>query len=484
VVDDSWCTKQGDKLMVRNCNTTRFCNEKLNAINYENASLNNVTFQSHLLSFTFGITASLLILILFFILLGFIIKKRYTTTKRHSNTNLYYTCETPRQSIFGNCLKSKQSQNDTLSTIASSAPHENRLLLNINSFKIPNTSDLVKQPYNLSPPTNITTLSNANNSSPFYAASQLDFDVCPPYPNDVSSDFIAKRFDSNGGQLNLTCGGLSMFVPRETLPSGLNETFFINIHKDCNNFRTKINEKEIQLVPCFMIGPQSQLKLNKPIVILFEHCLKNVHQDWIIHLYSAQNNDRDELIWTEESLESNDWLYLTSMDNKFILMTDKMASFTLTAEPKAHIVSKNIRLIAFCSTSINNDDLLLRVYCVDNNRHALKEILKDEEKINGELLETSDEFSIENNLSDSIGIRIDKLSNGWITKLNNNYQEIPLSHLWYNSNNLLHCSFIIERNDPLTNKYTKDKLELKLNAFQVITQKRLISMNVNRVSLK
>lgn len=469
--------------MVRNCNTTKFCNDKLNAINYDNASLNKVhhTFQSHLLSFTFGISASLIILILFLLLLGFIIKKRHTT-KRHSNnnSNLYYTCESPRRSIFRSfCLKPKQIQNDTLSTIVSSPNNENRLLLNINSFKTPKTINFVNQPYNLSPPTDITTLSNVN-STPFYATSQLNFDVC--LPNDIFGDFIAKRFDFNGGDLSLSCG-LSLFIPRETLSLGQNETFFINIHKD-NDFKMIISEREIQLVPCFMVGPQN-FKLNRPIFILIEHFLKNIHQDWIIHVYTTQNDDRDNLVWIKESLDPNPWLNLTTTENKIILMTDKMSSFTLTAEPRCHQVSKYIRLVVFCSSSITSDDLLIRVYCVDNNKQTLIEILKDEKKINGELLMTSDEFSIENNLSDSIGIEVDKISNGWLTKLNNNYQEIPLSHLWCNLNNLLHCSFIIERNDALNNNnnYTnKDKLEFKLNVFQVITQKRLISMNVNRVS--
>lgn len=80
-----------------------------------------------------------------------------------------------------------------------------------------------------------------------------------------------------------------------------------------------------------------------------------------------------------------------------------------------------------------------------------KEVLRDEKKIGGTLLESSEPFRIPySNKNDSITICIDELSkNMFNCKYNVNFQEIPLSHIWNGRNHLLHCSFTLEKNVDL-----------------------------------
>lgn len=75
----------------------------------------------------------------------------------------------------------------------------------------------------------------------------------------------------------------------------------------------------------------------------------------------------------------------------------------------------------------------------------LKEVLRDEKKIGGILLEASEPFLISYS-NQSLKIFIDYLNdNCFKCKFNVNCQEIPLNHIWNGRNHLLYCCFNLEK---------------------------------------
>ena len=148
-------------------------------------------------------------------------------------------------------------------------------------------------------------------------------------------------------------------------------------------------------------------------------------------------------------------------------MTNQLGRFAFTGESSSKNSSSSVekkpaqkymRLVVFCSSCItnsNNNDFSMRIYCIDNLLVALQEVLNDEKKIGGILLEASEPFLIaathsninnNNNNSNSLTIRIDDMQpqDSLNCKYNVNKQEIPLSHIWSGPNHLLHCTFTIE----------------------------------------
>ena len=129
-------------------------------------------------------------------------------------------------------------------------------------------------------------------------------------------------------------------------------------------------------------------------------------------------------------------------------MTNKLGRYALTGETKNLIknkASKFYRLVTFCSTSLTNKEFNLRIYIIDNLNWALQEVLRDERKIGGVILATSDPFLISNS-NESLSLHIDKINpDAFNCKYNVTCQDIPLNHIWNGRNHLLHCSFTFER---------------------------------------
>ena len=67
-------------------------------------------------------------------------------------------------------------------------------------------------------------------------------------------------------------------------------------------------------------------------------------------------------------------VFVNTSETHFLLITDKLGRYALTGESRGqkHIASKHFRLVAFCSTSITNNELILRIYCVDSLISALQ----------------------------------------------------------------------------------------------------------------
>lgn len=161
-------------------------------------------------------------------------------------------------------------------------------------------------------------------------------------------------------------------------------------------------------------------------------------------------------------------------------MTDKLGRYALTGESKSLTktnASKYFRLITFCSSSMTSNDFNLRIYCIDNLKWALQEVLRDEKKIGGTLLETSEQFLISHsNISESLSICIDSLNSDFFKcKYNVTSQEIPLSHIWNGRNHLLHCSFTIEK---FKDSLACENFECLINTYQINRSISKIDLNI------
>ena len=125
--------------------------------------------------------------------------------------------------------------------------------------------------------------------------------------------------------------------------------------------------------------------------------------------------------------------------------------------------------------------------------------MRDEEKIGGVIMATSEPFPLTYlNGGDAICIGVDELSTDWNCKYNVNQQvyseilflvffdeflqfvglllqEIPVNHIWNGRNHLLHCSFTLERKNNLSEKFN-----CKIKTFQkCIPENNSISMEIN-----
>ena len=85
---------------------------------------------------------------------------------------------------------------------------------------------------------------------------------------------------------------------------------------------------------------------------------------------------------------------------------------------------------------------------------VLKEVLRDEKKIGGVFLQASEPFAIgAANIGETLSISVNELDlNCFNCKYNINSQDIPISHIWNGRNNLLHCSFSLEKYKDISDR--------------------------------
>lgn len=83
-------------------------------------------------------------------------------------------------------------------------------------------------------------------------------------------------------------------------------------------------------------------------------------------------------------------------------------------------------------------------------------MLRDEKKIGGTLLDTSEPFLLSHSSkSEALSVCIENLNPDIFNcKYNVNFQDIPLNHIWNGRNHLLHCTFTFERiNDSISEQF-------------------------------
>jgi len=297
--------------------------------------------------------------------------------QQHNNLTLNTTSSTSSSSSSSN-LKTNQAvsymtKTSLLNSTASPTNiyYETPNYMNLNSIK--------KQIYH----------SNNNNNN---NSTELAYDVADALNifskeklllnNYNSADVCIGLVGASGGKLQLECG-LSLIIPDGALLADQSVTMYLALNR-LETYKPKLNDKNTLLTDIVLIGPQD-LTLCKPVILIMEHCLKNVNQDWMINLYSAFNSIDDTPDWlldqniTYENTNNLN-VFLNATETNFFLMTDRLGRFCLTGE--AHMTnmnnaclakaSKYFRLVTFGSSCISSNGFNLRIYCVDNLLTALQ----------------------------------------------------------------------------------------------------------------
>ena len=274
---------------------------------------------------------------------------------------------------------------------------------------------------------------------------ELSYDIAAPYSQLKSflpvgldpSDACIASVNSNGARLTLDCG-ISLLIPEDALPENQNFLIYLGISRSEID-KPKLSEKSTFLSEIIQIGPVN-LSLKKPVVLMVDHNASNFDSWNIMTCYSGSQDDKS-VQWSEDN-ES----FLNSVDSSFILMSEKLGRFCILGEPTKES-SKCYRLVVFYSTSITSNEICLRIYCIDSLFVALQEVMRDEKKIGGRLVDCSEPFNLSYS-NDSMTIRIDDLNTDFFNcKYSVNCQDIPLNHIWTGRNHLLHCSFTLEKSN-------------------------------------
>ncbi|KTF87939.1 hypothetical protein cypCar_00040495 [Cyprinus carpio] len=207
-----------------------------------------------------------------------------------------------------------------------------------------------------------------------------------------------------GGRLTIPNTGVSLLVPPGTIPQGKFYEMYLIINK-WEKTTLPSDGSQTVLSPVVSCGPSGML-LSRPVVLTLPHCAQLDPPDWTLTLKMQNHQGAWEEVLTvgEESLSTP--CYLQVEEQSCHILMEQLGTYGLVGQSgPPQPACKRLQLALFAPRApCLSLDYTLRVYCIQDTPHALK--------------------------------------------------EIPFYHLWSGSQRPLHCTFSLERGSLLVSQLT------------------------------
>ncbi|XP_077960256.1 netrin receptor UNC5B isoform X6 [Gasterosteus aculeatus] len=250
-----------------------------------------------------------------------------------------------------------------------------------------------------------------------------------------------------GGRLTIPNTGVSLLVPPGTIPQGKFYEMYLIINK-WDNTTLPSEGSQTVLSPVVSCGPSGML-LNRPVVLTLPHCaqLDTPTPDWTLTLKTQTHQGAWEEVLTagEETLSSP--CYLQLEEECCHVLMEQLGTYGLVGQScPPQPACKRLQLALFAPRApCLSLDYSLRIYCIHDTPHALKEVLDLERSLGGVLLEDPKPLIFKDSYH-NLRLSIHDIPHThWRSKLLAKYQEIPFYHIWSGSQRPLHCTFSLER---------------------------------------
>ncbi|KAM8859912.1 netrin receptor UNC5B isoform 5-T5 [Spinachia spinachia] len=250
-----------------------------------------------------------------------------------------------------------------------------------------------------------------------------------------------------GGRLTIPNTGVSLLVPPGTIPQGKFYEMYLIINK-WDKTTLPSEGSQTVLSPVVSCGPSGML-LNRPVVLTLPHCaqLDTPTPDWTLTLKTQTHQGAWEEVLTvgEETLSSP--CYLQLEEECCHVLMEQLGTYGLVGQScPPQPACKRLQLALFAPRApCLSLDYSLRVYCIHDTPHALKEVLDLERSLGGVLLDDPKPLIFKDSYH-NLRLSIHDIPHThWRSKLLAKYQEIPFYHIWSGSQRPLHCTFSLER---------------------------------------
>uniref|UniRef100_A0AAY4DXU3 Netrin receptor UNC5 n=1 Tax=Denticeps clupeoides TaxID=299321 RepID=A0AAY4DXU3_9TELE len=247
--------------------------------------------------------------------------------------------------------------------------------------------------------------------------------------------------------LFLPLSGVSLLVPPGSIPQGKFYEMYLIINKWEKTTLPSEGSQTI-LSPVVSCGP-SGMVLSRPVVLTLPHCAQLDSPDWTLILKSQTHQGAWEEVLTvgEESLSTP--CYLQLEEQSCHVLVEQLGMYGLVGQSAPpNPACKRLQLALFAPRApCLSLDYSLRVYCIHDTPHALKEVLELERSLGGVLLEEPKPLLFKDSYH-NLRLSIHDIPHShWRSKLQITapLQEIPFYHIWSGSQRPLHCTFSLER---------------------------------------
>ncbi|XP_043925840.1 netrin receptor UNC5A [Protopterus annectens] len=265
---------------------------------------------------------------------------------------------------------------------------------------------------------------------------------CRSLPRDTTN-MAYGTFNFLGGRLMIQDTGISLLIPPDAIPRGKIYEIYLTVQKK-EDVRLPLAGCQTLLSPIVSCGPPGVV-LTRPVIICMDHCAEISPENWAIKLKKqSYEGSWEDVLHVGEEVPS-DVYYCQQESQSSYVFTEQLGRFALVGESLSMCAAKRLRLVLFAPTVCASLEYSIRVYCLNDTRDVLKEVMQLERKLGGRLI---DEPRILHFKDSYHNLRLsihDMPSSLWKSKVLASYQEIPFYHIWNGSQRNLHCTFTLER---------------------------------------
>uniref|UniRef100_A0A8D2LKN1 Unc-5 netrin receptor D n=1 Tax=Varanus komodoensis TaxID=61221 RepID=A0A8D2LKN1_VARKO len=252
-------------------------------------------------------------------------------------------------------------------------------------------------------------------------------------------------FSHQGGRLGIPNTGVSLLIPHGAIPEETSWEIYLAINQGESSLQPE--GSEVLLGPEVTCGPP-EVTVSTPFALTIPHCAEVNSEHWNIHLKKKRHQGKwEEVMSVEEETTS---CYCLLDPSACHILLDSFGTYALIGEPLSDCSVKELKVAVFGCMSCNSLDYSLRVYCVDNTPCAFQEVIIDERRQGGQLLEEPKLLHFKGN---TFSLQISVLDIPpflWRIKPFTACQEVPFSRVWQSHQQPLHCAFSLERYTPAT----------------------------------
>jgi len=290
--------------------------------------------------------------------------------------------------------------------------------------------------------------STGGNISP-RSAGTLDTSLLPTSPFTRWSSVT-----SSGARICLPDTGICLTVPEAALSSP-QDLCLASIH-DTKSFPSLLPSQTL-LSPVVYIGNSSTSKrspvLTKPAVISLPHCASLRQGGWTVSVAWRPTGDCQWTTIVTLGQERVDTPVYVQLDLATVhLVTENFGTYCLLGSPTPGNTNpplKSLRIAAFAQEVSQGADITVRLYCVQDCEAAQTYVEWTEKQFGGRLLDRAVSCLLQySTIPSPLGLRLDRLGEGWAVQAGAELQQVPFSHLWTNHNPSLHCSFTLRHTSP------------------------------------
>ncbi|CAL4058639.1 unnamed protein product, partial [Meganyctiphanes norvegica] len=277
---------------------------------------------------------------------------------------------------------------------------------------------------------------------------------------------------SAGARLVVPECGVSLTVPEGAISNDNQQELYVAVLSNPQQ-PPHLTDRQTMLSPVIYCGP-SNVDLQKPAILSFEHCASMQHATWQVHLFASSGVEQ-MYTNTASTISSNssssssysavgpweriitigeervDTPIFTQLDGSQVhMMMETLHQLVLIGESAgSNAAVKQVKVVAAAPPPSPDGTLQVTLHVMQDTQAAMHGVSQAEKQRGAALLDKPKTLMLQD-CGANVCLTLDDVGPGWRNKSGNHYQEISFENVWGALKEPVSTTFTLERDEGTT----------------------------------